>query len=364
MKAAVLYEVNRPLVIEEVELDPPRSHEVRVRVQAAGICRSDLHFMKGENFMTLPAVLGHEGAGLVEEVGPDVSGIRPGDHVIFCFVSSCGQCAYCLNGRSNLCDSHGATGPMMLDGTTRLHKGEQRIMHFGKVACFAAETVLPDVACVVVPDDLPWPQAAFIGCCVTTGVGAAVYAADVKPGSSVVVYGCGGVGLNILQGARLNGATTIIAVDLDEGRLNFARRFGATDTISAVGGDTIEAVRELTDGRGADYAFEAFGSAQTVRDAFRSTRKGGTTVIAGLAPIGEEAVIDPMELVRAEKTLKGTYYGSTRPRVDILTMVRLYGAGKLDLDSLVGKKYALDEINEAYRDLEQASLGRGVITSF
>jgi Zn-dependent alcohol dehydrogenase len=215
-----------------------------------------------------------------------------------------------------------------------------------------------------VPDDLPWPQAAFIGCCVTTGVGAAVYGAGVKPGSSVAVFGCGGVGLNVLQGARLQGATTIIAVDIDEGRLSYARRFGATHFVNAGGEDPIAAAQALTGGRGVDFAFEAYGSGETSRQAFRATRKGGTTVIAGLAPVGDEIKIDPTELVRQEKTLKGTYYGSSRPAVDMLTMVDLYREGKIDLDSLVGKKYALDEINQAFRDLEGAALGRGVITSF
>ena len=364
MKAAVLYQTNKPLVIENVELDPPKDHEVKVRVQAAGVCRSDLHYMRGEVSITLPAVLGHEGAGIVEEVGAQVTGVKPGDHVIFCFVASCGQCAYCLNGKSNLCDLHAATGPAMMDGTTRLHKGDMRIAHMGKVACFAEHAVLPEGACVPVPDDLPWPQAAFIGCCATTGVGAAVFAAGVKPGSSVAVFGVGGVGLNILQGARLQGAGMIIAVDLDEGRLGFAKRFGATHTVSGVGQDPIAAIQQLTAGRGADYTFEAYGSTETVRQAYKSARKGGTIVVAGLAPAGEEAAIDAMELVRMEKTLKGSYYGSTRPRIDIPMIVGLYQSGKIELDSLVGKQYKLDEINEAYRDLDGAALGRGVITSF
>ena len=364
MKAAVLYEVNRPLVIEEIELDPPKAHEVRVRVQAAGICRSDLHYMKGEAILPLPAVLGHEGAGIIEEVGQDVSDLKTGDHVIFSFVSSCGHCSFCVSGRSYLCDNHAATGPNLLDGTTRLHKGNQRIAHMGKVACFAEQTVVPEVACVRAPDDLPWPQAAFIGCCTTTGVGAAIFAANVRPGSSVAVFGCGGIGLNILLGARLQNASTIIAIDIDEGRLGFARKFGATHFVNAAGENPVQAVKAMTGGRGADYTFEAFGSAETVRQTYEAVCKGGTAVAVGLSPVGDKAEIDLTELVRQEKTLKGTYYGSARPTVDMPTMIDLYQTGKLDLDSLIGKIYSLDQINDAYADLEAGSLGRGVITSF
>jgi S-(hydroxymethyl)glutathione dehydrogenase/alcohol dehydrogenase len=186
-------------------------------------------------------VLGHEGAGIVEAVGPGVTRLKPGDHVILAFVSACGRCFYCVNGQANLCDLHGSTPGTMLDGTTRLHKGNQRILHFGKLACFAQETVVPEVACVPAPPDLPWPQAAFIGCCATTGIGAAIYAAQVTPGSTVAVFGCGGVGLNVLQGARLKGATTIIAVDVDEGRLSFTRKFGATHTVNPGAGDPVTA---------------------------------------------------------------------------------------------------------------------------
>jgi NDMA-dependent alcohol dehydrogenase len=364
MKAAVLYETGRPLVIEEVELDPPKEREVRVRVQAAGICRSDLHFMKGEAIIALPAVLGHEGAGIVEETGPGVTSVKPGDHVVLSFVPYCGRCHFCLSGRANLCDAHGATGPFLFDGTTRLHTGDQRIHHMGKVACFAQQNVVPETGCVVIPDSIPWPQAAFIGCCAPTGIGAAVYAAGVTPGSSVAVVGCGGVGMNVLQGARLQGAGMIIAVDMDEGKLGFSRHFGATHMVNASERDPVAAVKELTEGRGADFTFEAFGSAETIEVAYKAARKGGTIVVVGLAPVGDKAGIDAVELVRMEKTLKGSYYGSTRPALDMLTIVDLYQSGKIDLDSLVGKSYALDEINEAYEDLERGTLGRGVITSF
>ncbi len=364
MKAAVLYEAGRPLVIEEVQLDPPKEHEVRVRVQAAGVCRSDLHYMKGEAAMPLPAVLGHEGAGIVEEIGAGVTSLKSGDHVVFSFVPYCGRCRYCLTGRSNLCDGHAATGAFLFDGTTRLHAGAQRIHHMGKVACFAAENVVPETGCVLIPESIPWPQAAFIGCCAPTGIGAALYAAGVTAGSSVAVVGCGGVGLNVIQGARLQNAGMIIAVDTDEGKLGFSRHFGATHIVNAADRDPVAAVKELTDGRGADFTFEAFGSAETIEVAYRAARKGGTIVVVGLAPLGDKAGIDAVELVRQEKTLKGSYYGTTRPTLDMLTIVDLYQSGKIDLDSLVGKHYALDDINEAYADLERGTLGRGIITTF
>ncbi len=364
MKAAVLYEAGKPMKVEQVELDPPKDHEVLVRVQAAGICRSDLHFMRGEAIIPLPAVLGHEGAGLVEQVGPGVTAVKPGDHVVFSFVPYCGRCFYCLSGRSNLCDAHARTGPNLFDGTRRLHVGEQRISHMGKVACFAEQTVVPETGCVPIPAGVPWPQAAFIGCCAPTGIGAALYAAGVKSGSSVAVFGCGGVGLNVIQGARLQNAGMIIAVDLEEGKLTFSKRFGATHTVNGKDEDAVAAVRKLTDGRGVDYAFEAYGSGETTRQAYQAARKGGTVVVVGLAPLGDHATIDANDLVRQEKTLKGSYYGTTRPALDMLTIVDLYQAGKIDLDGLVGNKYALDEINEAYRDLERGNLGRGVIVSF
>jgi NDMA-dependent alcohol dehydrogenase len=364
LKAAVLREIGKPLVLEEVELDPPKAGEVKVQIRAAGICRSDLHFMHGDAIIPLPAVLGHEGAGEVVAVGDGVTTVKPGDHVILSFVPNCGRCTFCLTGRSNLCEKHALTGPALFDGTTRLHKGDQRISHMGKVACFAEQAVVPETGCIPVPDALPWPQAAFIGCCVTTGVGAVVYAANVTAGSSVAVIGCGGVGLNVIQGARLQNAGTIIAVDVDEARLGFARKFGATHTVNAREKESVDAIRELTDGRGADFTFEAFGSTETVRQVYKAARKGGTAVIVGLAPVGAEAGIDAMELVRMEKVLKGSYYGSARPTIDMPAMVDHYFAGRLDLDLLVGKEYALDEINEAYEDLERGLPGRGIITRF
>ena len=361
MKAAVLYEYDSPLVVEELELDPPRRGEVLINTAACGVCRSDYHFMKGEAKTVLPSVMGHEASGVVAEVGEGVTRFKPGDHVIMSFVPNCGQCFFCSTGQPNLCDLHAATPGTMFDGTTRLHKGDQRIAHFGKVAGFAERVVVPESGCVPAPSSVPLDQAALIGCCVTTGVGAAILNAQVEPGSTVAVVGCGGVGLNVIQGARMAGASRIIAVDIREGQLEFAMRFGATDTVNAADQDAVARVREIAGGRGADYAFEVYGSAETVETAYRMARKGGTIVVVGIAPAGEKAAIDPVSLVRDEKVLKGSYYGSSRCHVDMPRMVDLYLSGQLNLDDLITRRYSLDQVNEAYDDLVKGDVGRGVV---
>ena len=362
MRAAVLYEQHKPMVIEEVELDPPKRGEVRVRIGAAGVCRSDLHYMRGEAAIGLPAVLGHEGSAVVEEVGEGVATLTVGDHVILSFAPNCGRCYSCTTGKPNLCDAHGATGGKLFDGTHRLHKGGKDLFHMGKVACFADEAVVPDSGCIPIGEDIPLEVAALIGCCVTTGVGATMFAADVSPGGTVAVIGCGGVGLNVLQGARLAGASTIIAVDVNDAALEFATRFGATHSINPRHEDAVRKVRELTGGRGADTTFEVYGSSETVTMAFDAARKGGTVVVVGLAPVGDNPAIDAVALVRQEKTLKGTYYGGSRPTVDMPRMVELYRKGQLDIDGLITRHYVLDEINEAYEELGRGAVGRGIIT--
>ena len=361
MKAAVLYDYNTPLVIEDLELDAPKAGEVRLKTGAAGICRSDLHFMKGEARTVLPSVLGHEGSGVVEQVGEGVTTFKPGDHVILSFVPNCGRCEFCTTGRPNLCDLHASTPGTLFDGTTRLHKGDQRITHFGKVACFAENMVVPESGCIPVPKEVPFEVAGLIGCCVTTGVCAVTLNAEVPPGSTVAVVGCGGVGLNVIQGSRLMNASKIIAVDVGEGQLEFAMKFGATHSVNASHQDAVERVKEITGGLGVDYAFEVYGSAKTVETAYSMVQKGGTVVVVGIAPVGEKAEISAVSLVRDEKVLKGTYYGSARCHVDMPKMVDHYLAGRLNIDELVTRKYKLEQINEAYEDLEKGGIGRGVI---
>lgn len=288
--------------------------------------------------------------------------VKPGDRVILSFVPGCGHCKFCETGRPNLCDTATrVTAGRMLDGTSRLFtKTGTEIANMGKVSCFADHTVVPESGCIPCGRDFPLENAALVGCSVTTGVGAALYNAKVAPGSSVAVVGCGGVGLNIIQGARIAGATTIVAVDVIDERLEFAKTFGATHTVNANDEGALHRVREITEG-GADFGFEAYGGGHTSEMAVEMTRKGGTAVIVGLAPIGETANIDAMALVRMEKTIKGCYYGSAKPRQDMPVLVDLYNRGVLDIDRLITRRYSLDQINQAFEDLEEGKVGRGVI---
>ena len=362
MRAAVFHEPTQALTtVEEIDIDEPQEHEVLVRTAASGVCHSDLHFVDGLYSMDTPAVLGHEGAGTVEKVGPGVTSVRPGDQVILSFVPACGRCKSCLEGHANICDSHMATGPFMYDGTTRLHKGDQRIHHMGKVACFAEYAVVPESGCVPVRSPIPMDKAAMIGCCVPTGVGAVLFSAKVTPGSTVAVIGCGGVGLNVIMGAKLVNAAKIIAVDIRESQLEFAMKFGATHSVNASDRDPVAQVKELTDGKGADFTFEVFGSADTTKAAYEMAGKRGTVTVVGIAPTGAEAGINAVDLVRNEKTLRGTYYGSARSQTDMPTMVDMYQSGKLNLDDLVVRHYSLDQINEAYGDMDKGEVGRGAI---
>ena len=359
--AAVLHDVNKPYSIETVELDPPKRGEVLVKIGAAGICRSDLHFQKGEATIALPAVLGHEGSGTVQAVGEGVTMVKSGDRVILSFVPNCGHCPSCETGRPYLCDEHARTTGKLFDNTSRLHTlAGQDLAHMGKVACFADHAVVPEAGCIPAPAGLDFPQMALIGCSVTTGVGAALFNAGVQPGDSVAVIGCGGVGLNVLQGARIAGATTIVAVDVKSAALDFARKFGATHTVNARTEDAVARVKALTGG-GAHWAFEAYGGGATTRMAVDMLRKRGTAVIVGIAPIGDDAVIEPVVITRMEKTIRGCYYGTARPRQDMPRIADWYGRGLLDIDGLVTRRYPLADINRAYEDLDTDAVGRGVI---
>ena len=359
--AAVLHAINKPYSIETVELDPPKRGEVLVKVGAAGVCRSDLHFQKGEATIAMPAVMGHEGSGTVEAVGEGVTLVKPGDRVILSFVPNCGHCHSCETGRAHLCDEHARTTGKLFDNTSRLHTlAGQDLIHMGKVACFAERAVVPEAGCIPAPAGLDFPQMALIGCSVTTGVGAALFNAGVQAGDSVVVIGCGGVGINVVQGARLAGATTIVAVDVKAAALDFVRKFGATHVVNASTEDAVERVKAITGG-GAQWAFEAYGGGATTRMAVDMLRKRGTAVIVGIAPIGESAAIEPVGLTRMEKTIRGCYYGTARPRQDMPRIVDWYGRGLLDIDGLVTRRYPLAEINRAYADLDTDKVGRGVI---
>ena len=361
MKAAVLYKANTPLDVVDVEQQGPQAGEARVRVMATGVCHSDWHIINGDWTLPLPMVLGHEAAGVVEEVGPGVSNVRRGDHIIFSFRPHCGRCFYCSSGRSILCEGYTSPRFVMLDGTHRLRRNGQDINQMARLGTFAESVVCPAEMLVPISRDMPWPQAALIGCAVPTGVGAATRCAQVEAGASVLVIGCGGVGLNVVQGARLAGARTIIACDLLENKLALAREFGATDTWNAKEGDVAERVRKLTGGRGADYAFDAIGSEATTLQILDAIRPGGTAVIVGMAPMAARAPITPYTMALQEKSLRGTLYGSVRPTVDFPQLVQLYLDGRLKLDQLISRTYTLAEINQGFELLRTGQVARGVV---
>lgn len=362
IQAAVLTGPNRHFEVETLDLSGPRSGEVMVKIAACGVCHSDWHVATGDTIQPMPCVTGHEGAGVIVEVGPDVPGLRVGQHVALSWAPDCGDCFYCLRGQPNLCTTY--TDPLwkgvMLDGTPRLSWRGQPVYHYCGLAAFAEYAVVPAPACIPLPESTPLIAAALVGCAVATGVGAALYTAAVRPGESVVVYGAGGVGLNILQGAALCGASPIIAVDLHPAKEQIARTFGATHFVAA-DSHTIEAVRALTGGYGADHVFESVGTPAIQESSLAAVRPGGVLTLVGLSPMGTGTNLPGALLVRQEKTVKGSYYGSVSPRRDFPKLVDLYAAGRLKLDELISEEYRLDQINEAYAAMLSGSAARGVI---
>jgi Zn-dependent alcohol dehydrogenase len=310
----------------------------------------------------MPVVPGHEGAGVVEAIGPGVTDVKIGDHVVLNWAPSCGWCFYCLRGRSNLCETY--TAPIwagtMLDGTTRLSQSGRPLYSYCGLAAFAQRTVVPRQSCVVIRKDVPMEIAALVGCAVATGVGAAMYTAGVKPGESAVVFGCGGVGLSIVQGLRLCGASPIIAVDAHEPKVWAAKRFGAQIAVLPTD-DVLRIVHDHTDGRGADHVFEAVGLAALQEKAFAAVRPGGTLTLAGLAPMSSATNFPSAVITRQEKTIRGSYYGTVHAPRDFPLLLDLYKSGKLDLDNMITRRYSLEQINEAYRDMIGGELARGVI---
>ncbi|MEK7382007.1 MAG: Zn-dependent alcohol dehydrogenase [Elusimicrobiota bacterium] len=362
IQAAVFYEPHVPFKIETLDLEPPRTGEVLIKVAAAGVCHSDWHLMTGATKHPLPVVPGHEGAGVVEAVGPGVTRVKPGDHVALNWAPNCGTCFYCLNDRPSLCGTY--IGPLwagtMMDGTPRLSKNGQPVYHFSALACFADYTVVPQECCVLMPPAVPLTVAALIGCAVTTGVGAVLNTAKVKPGSSVAVFGAGGVGLSVVLGAKLAGAGTLIAVDRAPAKLEMAKQFGATHALLS-DADTNDAIRQLTGGRGADYVFEAIGIPAVHEQCLYAARPGGVIVLAGVSPMGSSTNLPGAIITRQEKVVMGTYYGSANTARDFPLYADLYLKGKLDLERLVSRQYPLEQINEAYADMLSGSVARGVI---
>jgi len=363
-RAAILFEVGKKLDLREVEVEPPRSGEVLIKMAAAGICHSDLHVMTGHLDAPLPAILGHEGSGIVAEAGPGVTSLKPGDHVIPLWRLSCSVCEYCSDGRPALC-AEGLqirkTG-RLLDGSTRFKLDGMEIKHFAGVSSFSEYSVVPERAVLKIPDDFPLDRAALLGCGVITGVGAVFHSARVKPGSSVAVFGSGGVGINVIQGAAIAGAEKIIAVDLFPNKLEFAKQFGATHTINAKETNPVETIRALTGGRGVDYAFEVIGLPATIRQAYDTLSKRGMAIVVGVAPTTVEISVPIMTLVFEERVLTGSVYGSSRPLIDIPILINLYRAGKLKLDELLTRRYPFIQINEAYEALERGEGIRSVVT--
>ena len=363
-RAAILFEVGQKLEVREVDVQDPGPGEVRIQMVAGGVCHSDLYVMTGHLSAPLPAILGHEGAGIVADVGAGVTSVRPGDHVIPLWRLSCGECEYCTGGRPALCPAGTEIrwSGRLLDGTSRFKLDGQEIKHFAGVSSFSNYTVLPEKAVLKIPDDLPLERAALLGCAVITGFGAVVNAAQVRPGRTVAVFGVGGVGINVVQGAVLAGAEKIIAVDLLESRLEHAKRFGATHVVNASAGDPVEQIRDLTGGRGVDYAFEVIGLPITMRQAYDCLAKRGVAMVVGITPTTAEVTVPSLSLVYEERVLTGSLYGSAAPKTDIPRLIDLYRAGSLMLDELLTRSYPIEEINQAYDALQSGETLRSVVT--
>jgi Zn-dependent alcohol dehydrogenase len=361
IRAAVLEKAPGRFSVEELELDAPRRGEVRVRVAAAGVCHSDLHVVQGKVSEPLPAVLGHEGAGIVEELGPGVEGVRAGQPVILAWNRDCGECRQCRAGRRHLCVEGIVSGALPAGGS-RLRRPSGAVHHYGGVSCFATHAVLPETMVVPVEPGTDLQIASLVGCAVTTGVGAVLHTARVPAGAGAAVVGCGGVGLSIVQGLRLAGAGPIVAVDFGEDKLELARACGATDVVDAAAGKQVAEVKRITGG-GADYAFEAVGLPQTVRQAVAMTGMAGAAVIVGLPPDGSKLEVDLDHLWRGERRILTSIYGSSNPRVDFPRLLALDAAGRLDLRALAKRRYPLERINEAYADLEAGAPGRGILVT-
>jgi len=361
-KAVLCRDLNRPVVVEEIVVDPPKRGEATIKTAACGVCHSDLSATNGTIQMPLPLVLGHEAAGVVVEVGAGVTDLTPGDHVVSSFVHMCGKCRWCATGKPHLCDSAAKTLYTLADGTTPARDGSGRSLNiFSACGVMAAYATLSIENLVKIEQDVPLDRAALVSCGVMTGVGAVFNTAQVEPGAAVMVIGAGGVGLNVIQGAAIAGAHPIVAIDVAEAKLDLAKRFGATHTINAAQEENVvKAAKKLTAG-GPDYCFECIGLGKTVEQAFRSLRKGGKAVVVGVTR-GEESVsVRPASLTFEEKTLTGSYFGSARPREDFPRLLALYRAGRLKLDELITHRYRVDEAPQAFADLEAGKNARGVI---
>lgn len=358
MKAAVLRETGAKLAIEEVAIGKPGPHEVLIRTAATGVCHSDLHFIEGSYPTALPTVLGHESAGVVEAVGPGVTRLRPGDHVVTCLSAFCGHCDHCLTGRLSLCVS-----PELQRGEEagpRLGSAEAPMAQFLNLSAFAEQMLIHENACVAIRPDMPLDRAALIGCAVLTGFGAVTRTAGVRPGETVAVVGAGGIGLSAINAAAIAGAGRIIAIDRSTAKEELARSFGATDFIDAAAGDAAKQVRELTGG-GVHHAIEAVGLASTAEDCFAMLGRGGVATIVGMIPVTEKISIPGWQFL-AEKQIRGSLMGSNVFPVDVPRLVDFYLTGKLHLDALISRRIPLEQVNEAFTEMKGGAVARSVVT--
>jgi len=364
-RAAVLTGLEQPLEIrDDIEVEAPRAGELKVRMAASGVCHSDLSMQNGTMMSAMPIVLGHEGAAIVEEVGEGVTGLKPGDHVIISWVPQCGDCFFCNRDQGYLCENASAalaTGGL-LDGTTRFTSQGAPLFQMAASGTFSEVSIIPAIGAVKIPDDVDMKVAALIGCGVLTGTGAAMNTADIKKGDTVAVVGCGGVGLNVIQGARIKGAGEIIAIDMNETKLQMAKEFGATATVNASQTNPVSAVMDMTAQRGADVAFEVIGLGETIDQTITMVRRGGQAILVGVPRMDVMLQLPAFfGVVLAEKTIKGCWYGSSNVQKDVPKLLDLYKKGELKLDELISRTITLDQVNEAFDAMKTGEVARSVI---
>lgn len=366
VKAAVAFEANQPLKLETVQLDPPQAGEVLVEIKATGVCHTDAYTLSGKDPEGLfPSILGHEGAGVVVEVGEDVKSVKPGDHVIPLYTPECRECKFCLSQKTNLCQAIRSTQGkgIMPDGTSRFSLNGEKLHHFMGTSTFANYTVLPEIAVAKIRDDAPFDKVCYIGCGVTTGIGAVLFTAKVEAGANVVVFGLGGIGLNVIQGAKMVGADKIIGVDINPKKRPLAEKFGMTDFVNPneLDGNLVSHLVELTDG-GADFSFECIGNVNVMRQALECCHKGwGVCTIIGVAGAGEEISTRPVQLVTG-RVWKGSAFGGARGRTDVPKIVDWYMDGKINIDDLITHTLPIEQINEAFHLMHEGNSIRTVLT--
>ncbi|WP_437299806.1 S-(hydroxymethyl)glutathione dehydrogenase/class III alcohol dehydrogenase [Sorangium sp. So ce426] len=364
-RAAVAHKAGEKLTVEDVQVEGPREGEVLIEIKATGVCHTDAYTLSGKDPEGLfPAILGHEGAGVVVDVGPSVKSLKKGDHVIPLYTPECRQCSYCTSGKTNLCQAIRATQGrgLMPDGTSRFSIGKERIHHYMGTSTFSSFTVLPEIAVARIREDAPFDKVCYIGCGVTTGIGAVINTAQVRPGDNVVVFGLGGIGLNVIQGARMAGADIIVGVDINPKRRELAERFGMTHFVnpSEVAGDLVPYLVDLTRG-GADFSFECIGNVKVMRQALECCHKGwGTSIIIGVAGAGEEIATRPFQLVTG-RVWKGTAFGGARGRTDVPKIVDWYMEGKIKIDELITHTMPLDDINHSFDLMHEGESIRSVV---